>query len=71
MDYLIRFSQSHEAFHLAEIEALAVAENLKMEIISYSSDVRLFQVLMLQPFRPSQVAPETLLPALFSSGHYT
>ncbi|KAI1467679.1 tRNA guanosine-2'-O-methyltransferase [Daldinia caldariorum] len=38
MDYLIRFSQSHESFRLPEIQSLAVVEGLKLEIISYSDE---------------------------------
>ncbi|KAK4110207.1 tRNA guanosine-2'-O-methyltransferase [Canariomyces notabilis] len=36
MDYLIRFSQSHETFRLPEIEALAVIEGIDMKVVSYS-----------------------------------
>ncbi|KAI9731667.1 MAG: hypothetical protein M1818_007797 [Claussenomyces sp. TS43310] len=36
MDYLIRFTQAHETFRLAEIEALAVLEGIKVEVLSYS-----------------------------------
>jgi tRNA G10 N-methylase Trm11 len=39
MEYLIRFTQVHETFRLAEIEALAVLENIKLEIVSYSPTV--------------------------------
>ncbi|KAL2120933.1 hypothetical protein VTJ04DRAFT_4960 [Mycothermus thermophilus] len=36
MDYLIRFSQSHETFRLPEIEALALLEGVDLQVISYS-----------------------------------
>ncbi|KAK3400196.1 hypothetical protein B0T20DRAFT_478041 [Sordaria brevicollis] len=36
MEYLIRFSQSHETFRLPEIEALAVIEGIDLKVISYS-----------------------------------
>lgn len=39
MEYLIRFTQVHETFRLAEVEALAVLENMKLEIVSYSPTV--------------------------------
>jgi tRNA (guanine10-N2)-methyltransferase len=39
MDYLIRFSQSHETFRLPEIEALAVIEGIDMKVVSYSLEV--------------------------------
>jgi tRNA G10 N-methylase Trm11 len=39
MEYLIRFTQVHETFRLAEIEALAALENIQLEIISYSPSV--------------------------------
>jgi tRNA G10 N-methylase Trm11 len=42
MEYLIRFTQVHETFRLAEIEALAVLEDIKLEIISYSPTVSIF-----------------------------
>ncbi|RDW71942.1 tRNA guanosine-2'-O-methyltransferase [Coleophoma crateriformis] len=37
MEYMIRFSQSHETFRLAEIEALAVLEGIKFQVTSYSA----------------------------------
>ncbi|KAL2067052.1 hypothetical protein VTL71DRAFT_1476, partial [Oculimacula yallundae] len=36
MEYMIRFTQSHETFRLAEIKALAVYEGIDLEILSYS-----------------------------------
>jgi len=39
MDYLIRFSQSHETFRLPEIQSLAVMEGIDLEVVSYSLDV--------------------------------
>ncbi|KAK3502978.1 tRNA guanosine-2'-O-methyltransferase [Neurospora crassa] len=36
MEYLIRFSQSHETFRLPEIEALAIVEGIDLKVISYS-----------------------------------
>ena len=41
MEYMIRFTQIHETFRLAEIEALAVLEDIKLEVLSYSPTVRL------------------------------
>jgi tRNA (guanine10-N2)-methyltransferase len=41
MDYLIRFSQSHEDFRLPEIEALADLEGIPMKVIFYELEVRL------------------------------
>ncbi|KAI1415470.1 tRNA guanosine-2'-O-methyltransferase TRM11 [Hypoxylon sp. FL1857] len=38
MEYLIRFSQSHETFRLAEIQALATVEGIDLEVISYSEE---------------------------------
>ncbi|CAK7239157.1 MAG: hypothetical protein STHCBS139747_000585 [Sporothrix thermara] len=38
MEYLVRFSQSHESFRLAEIQALATLENVALEIVSYIPD---------------------------------
>ncbi len=40
MDYLIRYSQSHMTFRLAEIEAIALVEKLDMQVLSYDDDVR-------------------------------
>jgi hypothetical protein len=39
MDYLIRFSQSHETFRLPEIQALAVIEGIDLKVVSYSLEV--------------------------------
>lgn len=36
IEYLIRFSQSHETFRLPEIEALAIVEGIDLKVISYS-----------------------------------
>ncbi|PMD14586.1 tRNA guanosine-2'-O-methyltransferase [Hyaloscypha hepaticicola] len=36
MEYMIRFTQVHETFRLAEIKALAVLEGIDLEIVSYS-----------------------------------
>ncbi|KAI9051009.1 hypothetical protein LZ554_005117 [Drepanopeziza brunnea f. sp. 'monogermtubi'] len=36
MEYMIRFTQTHETFRLAEITALAVLEGIDLEILSYS-----------------------------------
>ncbi|KAH6632051.1 S-adenosyl-L-methionine-dependent methyltransferase [Chaetomium tenue] len=38
MDYLIRFSQSHETFRLPEIQALALIEGIDLKVISYTLD---------------------------------
>ena len=40
MEYMIRFTQVHETFRLAEIEALAVLEGIKLDVLSYSPSVR-------------------------------
>jgi tRNA G10 N-methylase Trm11 len=39
MDYLIRFSQSHETFRLPEIQALALIEGIDLKVVSYSLEV--------------------------------
>ncbi|KAN0117232.1 tRNA guanosine-2'-O-methyltransferase [Hyaloscypha variabilis] len=36
MEYMIRFTQVHETFRLAEIKALAVLEDIDLEVLSYS-----------------------------------
>ncbi|KAK3905681.1 S-adenosyl-L-methionine-dependent methyltransferase [Staphylotrichum tortipilum] len=36
MDYLVRFSQSHETFRLPELESLAIIEGIDLKVISYS-----------------------------------
>ncbi|KAI1819893.1 S-adenosyl-L-methionine-dependent methyltransferase [Xylaria intraflava] len=38
MKYLIRFTQLHESFRLAEIQALAVSAGVECEIISYDAE---------------------------------
>lgn len=40
MEYLIRFSQWHETFRLAEIQALAQVARINMEVLSYSDEVK-------------------------------
>ena len=45
MDYLIRFSQSHETFRLPEIQALAVIEGIDLKVVSYSLEVSFWPVL--------------------------
>ena len=39
MEYMIRFTQTHETFRLAEIKALAALENIELEVLSYSPSV--------------------------------
>jgi len=39
MEFLIRFSQSHETFRLAEIKALAALEKIDLDIVFYNLDV--------------------------------
>ena len=41
MEYLIRLVQVHELFRRPEIKALAEVAGIKIEIISYSADVRM------------------------------
>ena len=40
MEYMIRFTQVHETFRLAEIKALAVLEGISLEVLAYSPSVR-------------------------------
>jgi tRNA G10 N-methylase Trm11 len=40
MKFLVRFTQSHETFRLAEIQALADLENIDLKVISYGPEVR-------------------------------
>ncbi|KAI0834384.1 tRNA guanosine-2'-O-methyltransferase TRM11 [Hypoxylon sp. FL0890] len=56
MEYLIRFSQSHETFRLAEIQALAIVEGIDLEVISYSEETP-FCIVRL----PSEDAAKALL----------
>lgn len=39
MDYIIRFSQSHESFRLPEVQSLARLEDIDLKVLSYSQDV--------------------------------
>lgn len=39
MEYLIRFSQSHETFRLPEIQALAELGKIDMKVIYYHPEV--------------------------------
>ncbi|ORY62373.1 S-adenosyl-L-methionine-dependent methyltransferase [Pseudomassariella vexata] len=56
MEYLIRFSQSHETFRVAEIQALAIVAGFNMEIIHYDAESP-FCVVRL----PSEEAARTLI----------
>jgi tRNA G10 N-methylase Trm11 len=56
MDYLVRFTQTHETFRLAEIEALAVLEGIKLEVLSYSLTVSAVHI-------PSWIYPAHHLPS--------
>ncbi|KAI1186045.1 S-adenosyl-L-methionine-dependent methyltransferase [Nemania serpens] len=38
MKYLIRFTQSHETFRLAEIQALAILANVDLKVLSYRNE---------------------------------
>lgn len=40
MDFIIKFAQAHETFRIPEIEALAVVENVPLEIIQSDEAVR-------------------------------
>ena len=40
MEYLIRFTQWHETFRLAETQAIAYLLKINLKIISYSDEVR-------------------------------
>ncbi len=40
MDFIIKFAQAHETFRIPEIEALAVVENVPLEIVHYDEAVR-------------------------------
>ncbi len=39
MQYLIRFTQLHETFRLAEIKSLAILARVDVKIISYNDEV--------------------------------
>lgn len=39
MEYLVRFAQTHEAFRLPEIRALASLVGVDIEIVSYNDHV--------------------------------
>ena len=63
MDYLIRFSQSHETFRLPEIQALAVIEGVDLKVVSYSLDACIFPslpILLLLFFSLPYPAPHSL-----------
>jgi len=46
MEYMIRFTQIHETFRLAEIEALAVLEGIELKVLSYSPNVSEFHLFL-------------------------
>jgi tRNA (guanine10-N2)-methyltransferase len=46
MEYMVRFTQVHETFRLAEIKALAVLEGIDLEVLSYSPSVSAFSIIV-------------------------
>lgn len=40
MEFLIKFAQAHESFRLAEIESLALVEQVNLEVVEYDPEVR-------------------------------
>ncbi|KAK0745001.1 S-adenosyl-L-methionine-dependent methyltransferase [Apiosordaria backusii] len=60
MEYLIRFSQSHETFRLPEIQALAVLEGIEMEVVSYSLDSPFCIIRLPSPSPPSLTTTTSL-----------
>ena len=49
MEYMLRLTQVHETFRLAEINALAVLENIDLEVLSYSPTASEISQLILEP----------------------
>ena len=39
LEYLIKFAQVHETFRRAEIEALAIVENISLTVVDYNNEV--------------------------------
>lgn len=39
MLFLIKFAQAHETFRIPEIKALAILENVELEVVDYSEEV--------------------------------
>ena len=39
MDFLVKLAQIHETFRLAELQALAILEDVKLEVLQYSDQV--------------------------------
>ena len=39
MKFLVRFSQSHESFRKAELEALAEVNGIDLQVLDYRADV--------------------------------
>jgi tRNA G10 N-methylase Trm11 len=71
MEYVIRFTQCHETFRLAEIEALAVLEGIKLDVISYRLDVSMPSVLLFLLLTMHQVAFLFRQTSFRGSGHQT
>jgi tRNA (guanine10-N2)-methyltransferase len=39
MDFIVKFAQVHESFRMAELRALAVIEDVDLDIVGYSDEV--------------------------------
>lgn len=42
MDFIVRFTQSHETFRLAELKALAEVEGIELTVKEYRAEVSYF-----------------------------
>lgn len=59
MDFIVRFTQSHETFRLPELQALAELEGVGLIIKHYSTEV-LSYYLPSTPFHPPSLPPRLL-----------
>lgn len=71
MEYMIRFTQVHETFRLPEIEALAVLDGIKLEVLSYNPSVSFTSIFVWSLTHRSQVTILFCEVALKGSGRQT
>lgn len=63
MDFIVRFTQCHETFRLAELRALTEVEDIELEVKDYRAEVS-YPSPLIPPHSPdsSPTAPPLTLP---------
>jgi tRNA (guanine10-N2)-methyltransferase len=67
MYFLIKFAQAHETFRIPEIRALAILENVDLEVVEYKEEVYRTQ----HPVWTEGEVNKNTVPAMHSQTHVT